>query len=285
VDIISSSPFLKMRILPIINKSLKDLLPLSFSSTPAVSIRKENKMWVATSMLIHTLESFTDSLVVTEGDEKPIGVIGGREVIENIFKNPTSSFFDDTTVEQIVDRNLVILSNDTTLKELLDKWKNTRRAFSIIPNNHGGYSAISARKILEIGANCVTDITISELPKKEVVTFEQDSTIKEIMNLMLQKNSRKILLKDSNYFISDRLLIQSIAQEFNFFRNVKFLERHVKDSFRLEEARKISKDLNLTEISKIMYSMPHPCVIFQNQVITPWDICLALESERVEFLG
>ena len=274
-----------MRILPIINKSLKDLLPLSFNSTPAVSIRKENKMWVATSMLIHTLESFTDSLVVTEGDEKPIGVIGGREVIENIFKNPTSSFFDDTTVEQIVDRNLVILSNDTTLKELLDKWKNTRRAFSIIPNNHGGYSAISARKILEIGANCVTDITISELPKKEVVTFEQDSTIKEIMNLMLQKNSRKILLKDSNYFISDRLLIQSIAQDFDFFRNVKFLERHVKDSFRLEEARKVSKDLNLTEISKIMYSMPHPCMIFQNQVITPWDICLALESERVEFLG
>jgi len=274
-----------MRILPIINKRLKDLLPLSFSSTPAVSIRKENKMWVATSMLIHTLESFTDSLVVTEGDEKPIGVIGGREVIENIFKNPTSSFFDDTTVEQIVDRNLVILSNDTTLKNLLDKWKTTRRAFSIIPNNHGGYSAISARKILEIGANCVTDITISELPKKEVVTFEQDSTIKEIMNLMLQKNSRKILLKDSNYFISDRLLIQSIAQEFDFFRNVKFLECHVKDSFRLEEARKVSKDLNLTEISKIMYSMPHPCIIFQNQVITPWDICLALESERVEFLG
>jgi len=274
-----------MRILPIINKSLKELLPLSFNSTPAVSIRKENKMWVATSMLIHTLESFTDSLVVTEGDEKPIGVIGGKEIIENIFKNPTSSFFDDTTVEQIVDKNLVILSNDTTLKDLLDKWKNTRRAFSIIPNNHGGYSAISARKILEIGANCVTDITISELPKKEIVTFEQDSTIKEIMNLMLQKNSRKILLKDSNYFISDRLLIQSIAQEFDFFRNVKFLERHVKDSFRLEEARKVSKDLNLTEISKIMYSMPHPCMIFQNQVITPWDICLALESERIEFLG
>lgn len=274
-----------MRILPIINKSLNELLPLSFNSTPAVSIRKENKMWVATSMLIHTLESFTDSLVVTEGDEKPIGVIGGREIIENIFKNPTSSFFDDTTVEQIVDKNLVILSNDTTLKDLLDKWKNTKRAFSIIPNNHGGYSAISARKILEIGANCVTDITISELPKKEIVTFEQDSTIKEIMNLMLQKNSRKILLKDSNYFISDRLLIQSIAQEFDFFRNVKFLERHVKDSFRLEEARKVSKDLNLTEISKIMYSMPHPCMIFQNQVITPWDICLALESERIEFLG
>ena len=236
-------------------------------------------------MLIHALESFTDSLVVTEGDETPIGVIGGKEIIENIFKNPSSSFFDDTTVEQILDKKLVILSEKTTLKELLDSWKQTRRAFSIIPNNHGGYSAISARKILEIGASCVTDLTISELPKKEMITFEENSSIKEIVSLMLQKNSRKILLKDSNYFISDRLLIQSIAQDFEFFRNVKFLERHVKESFRLEEAKRISKDMNLSEISKIMYSMLHPCMIYHDQVITPWDVCLALESERIEFLG
>lgn len=242
-------------------------------------------MWVATSMLIHALESFTDSLVVTEEDEKPIGVIGGKEVIENIFKNPSSSFFDDTTVEQILDKKLIILSDITTLKELLESWKETRRAFSIFPNNHGGYSAISARKLLEIGANSITDATISEIPKKEIITFEQDNTIKEIMSLMLEKNSRKILLKNSNFFISDRLLIQSIAQDFDFFRNVKFLERHVKDSFRLEEAKRISKDLNLTEVSKLMYSMPHPCLLYQDQVITPWDICLALESKRFEFLG
>ena len=73
--------------MPIYNQTLKDLLPLSLSSTPAVSIRKENEMWVATGMLIHYLESFTDSLVVTEGDEKPIGIIGGKEVIKNIFEN------------------------------------------------------------------------------------------------------------------------------------------------------------------------------------------------------
>lgn len=103
----------------IINKTLKELLPLSFTSTPAVSIRKENKIWVATGMLIHYLESFTDSLVVTERDEIPIGVIGGREIIENIFKNPSPDFFDNLTVEQIFDKNLVILSPITTLDELL----------------------------------------------------------------------------------------------------------------------------------------------------------------------
>ena len=269
----------------ITNKNLKDLLPLSFKSTPAVSIRKENKIWIATGMLIHYLESFTDSLVVTEENEKPIGVIGGREIIENIFKDPSSNFFDNTTVEQITDKNLVILSDKTTLKELLTIWKKTRRAFSIIPNNLGGYSAISGRKLLEIGANCVTDLTISELPKKEVYTFEQDSTMKDIISLMLEKNTRKLLLKDTNYFISDRLIIQSIAQEFDFFRNVKFLDRRFEESFKFEEAKKISKDVNLADMSKSMYAMMHPYVMYEDQVITPWDICMALQSDRIEFLG
>ena len=236
-------------------------------------------------MLIHYLESFTDSIVVTEENEKPIGIIGGKEIIENIFKDPSSNFFDNTTVEQIMNKSLVILSDKTNLGKLLTTWKKTRRAFSIIPNNLGGYSAISGRKLLEIGANCVTDLTVSELPKKEVATFEKDSTIKDIISLMLEKNTRKLLLKDTNYFISDRLLIQSIAQEYDFFRNVKFLERRFEESFKLEEVKKISKDVNLADISKSMYAMVHPYVIYEDQVITPWDICMALQSDRIEFLG
>ena len=271
--------------MPITNKTLKELLPLSFNSTPAVSIRKENKVWIATGMLIHYLESFTDSLVVTEEDEKPIGVIGGKEIIENIFKNPSSDFFDNTTVKQITDTNLTILSDESNLGELFTTWKKTRRAFSIIPNHLGGYSAISGRKILEIGANCVTNLTISEFPRKEIQTFGKKDTIKDIMKLMLEKNTRKLLLKDTNYFISDRLLIQSIAQDYDFFRDVKFLEHKFEESLRLGEAKRISKDLNLSEISKKMYAMMHPYVIYQDQVITPWDICMALQSDRIEFLG
>lgn len=272
-------------LLPIRNQTLKDLLPYSLSSTPAVSIRKENKMWMATCMLMHYLESFTDSLVVTEEDEKPIGVIGGKEVIKNIFENPSADFFDKITVEQVMDKNLIIISEKIKLEELFEKWKQTRRAFSIIPNNLGGYSAISGRKLLEICANCITDVTISELPKKEIITFNRTDTMKDIISLMLQNNTRRLVLKNTNMFINDRLIIQTIAQKFDFFRNVKFLDHMITESFNLEEAKKISKDTNLAEISKIMSVMVHPCIIFQDQLITPWDICAALQLDRIEFLG
>ena len=272
-------------LLPIRNQTLKDLLPYSLSSTPAVSIRKENKMWMATCMLMHYLESFTDSLVVTEEDEKPIGVIGGKEVIKNIFENPSADFFDKITVEQVMDKNLIIISEKIKLEELFEKWKQNRRAFSIIPNNLGGYSAISGRKLLEICANCITDVTISELPKKEIITFNRTDTMKDIISLMLQNNTRRLVLKNTNMFINDRLIIQTIAQKFDFFRNVKFLDHRIAESFDLEEAKKISKDTNLAEISKIMSVMVHPCIIFQDQLITPWDICVALQLDRIEFLG
>jgi predicted transcriptional regulator len=254
------------------------------STTPAVSIRKENKMWEASCMLMHYLESFTDSLVVTEKDEKPIGVIGGKEVMENIFENPSLDFFKKTTVEQVMDKNLAILPEKINLGELLEKWKQTRRAFSIIPNKLGGYSAISGRKLLEIGVNCITNMTISELPKKEIITFNRNDTMKDIIELMLQKKTRRLILKNTNIFISDRLIIQIIAQKFDFFKNVKFLDHRIADSFNLEEAKKISEDVNLAEISKIMYGMLHPYIIFQDQTISPWDICMALQSDRIEFL-
>lgn len=271
-------------LLPAHNQTLKELLPYSLCSTPAVSIRKENKMGTATCMLMHYLESFTDSLVVTEEDEKPIGVIGGKEVIVNIFENPSSDFFEKTTVEQVMDKNLIIISEKTKLGELLEKWKQTRRAFSIIPNNLGGYSAISARKLLEICANCSTDMTISELPKKEIITFNRTNTMKDIFSLMLQNNTRRLKLINTSMFLSDRLIIQTIAQKFDFFKKVKFLDHMIAESFNLEEAKKIPNDMNLTEVSKIMSVMIHPCIIFQDQVITPWDICIALQSDRIEFL-
>ena len=53
----------------------------------------------------------------------------------------------------------------------------------------------------------------------------------------------------------------------------------------LEEAKRISEDMNFAEVSKMMYGMTHTYIIFQDQVITPLDICMALQSDRIEFLG
>ncbi|MEX0656386.1 MAG: CBS domain-containing protein [Nitrosopumilaceae archaeon] len=269
--------------MPIGERNLQDLLPLSLESTPAVSIRRENKIWVAAAMLIHYLESFTDSLVVTDDKSKPLGIVGGKEILENILKNPSSAFFDDTVVEDIMDKNVDIISKEITLKDLLQRWMRTKRAFSILPNRHKGYSVISARKLLEIGANCKTEMTVSELPKKKVATFMYNDTVKDIIKSMFENKTRKLVFKNTSSFISDRIIIEYIVRELNYLRNIDyFLDLKFEEPFRLAESKVISDDMKISELSKIMFGMLHPFVIYQDQVISPWDLCMALLSDKVE---
>ena len=266
--------------------TLKELLPLSLYSTPAVSIRKENKLWTATAMLAHYLESFTDSLVVTDLEEKPIGLIGGFEIIQNIFENPSSNFFDEKIVEDIFDKELIQVNPETKLKNLIEKWMITRRAFCIIPNQYFGYSAISSRKLLEIGANCKTDIRVRDLPKKRnIATFDFDDTVGKIINQMFENRTRKILLKGAQSFVSDRIIVQTVAQNLDYLRGIEnFLSMKLGKSFQLSDAKSVSEDLNFAELSKQMFSMMHPFVITKDhQVYSPWDISQMLLSEDIEY--
>ncbi|WP_179368828.1 CBS domain-containing protein [Candidatus Nitrosotenuis sp. DW1] len=261
--------------------ALRDLLPLSLTNTPCVSVQKQSNVQEAIGLLIPYLESMTDSLIVTNGDNKPLGIVGGREIIERVLSNPTYNLFENK-VESVMSTQITSVSGTTKLRDVIEEWKQTGRAFSIIPNFIGGYSAISARKLLEIGKSSMTEMTISEMPKKKAITFKVDATVNSIINMMLKHKTRKLLLENSNQFISDRIIIEKIATDFNYLKNINnFLDLPVVD-FGFEYAKIITKDLNVNELSSIMFGMMHPYVVYKDQAISPWDICLTLLSEKMQ---
>jgi predicted transcriptional regulator len=232
-------------------------------------------------MLIHNLESFTDSLAVVQ-NAKPIGILGGKEIIEGVFHNPSSRFFDNTNVEKIMSKNLKIVTEQTKLEELLEYWTQTRRAFAIIPNKMFGYSALSARKLLEIVLECKTGLYMSDLPKKDIGRFKKDDSIADIIGLMLEFGTRKILYEESSKFVSDRQLIQHIAKNLNYLRGIdNFLDLTL-DPTSLDQAKVVYENLKISKLAKIMNSMQHPYVLFEEQVITPWDMCISLLSDKLE---
>jgi CBS domain-containing protein len=260
---------------------IRDLLPMSLMTTPCVSIQKQSRVEEAIGLLIPYLESMTDSLIVTGDKNEPIGIVGGREVIEGVSSDPSEKLFDKT-VEKMMSSKITKISGTTKLRDIIEEWKKTGRAFSIIPNAIGGFSAVSARKLLEVGKISMTDMRISDLPKKSIVTFKMDATVREIINLMLKHNTRKILLENTNQFVSDRIIIEKIATDLNYLRNTaNFLDLPV-IGFGLEYAKVISKDIMVNELSSIMFGMMHPYAVFRDQAISPWDICLALLSEKVQ---
>lgn len=256
------------------NRSLGDLLQGSLTSTPCVNVRKNAKVKVVTGMLVQYLETFTDSVVVRD-DVKPIGVIGGREIIQGVFKNPTVDFFEMKQVDEITDSRLNVVSPDVALKELISLWKSAGRAFALIDLEYDNYSVISVKKLLEIGINNNVDFHISEIPKKKIVTFDKDATFGDIMKLMLENRTRKILLEGTNQFINDRIIIEMIEKLNYLLDTGNFLEIPA-SIVSLEEAKVVTDDLSLSDISKTMYDMSQPLIIHEEQVISPWDVCMYL---------
>jgi len=247
-------------------------------SSPAVSIRTTDTVSDAASLLAHHLESFTDSLVVTK-DAYPVGLVGGIELLDGVLKNPTSDFFDNTLVAEIMNNKLAIITKQTRLSDLLKQWQQARRAFAIIPNQYHGYSVVSARKLLEVGALSKTDMRVSDMPKKKIVTFTKDYTVKEIIVSMFENKTRKLILESVSLFISDRIITEKIANDLNYLRNVNnFLDMKA-DIFKLESPKIISEDMEIPEACKIMSDMLHPYLMTKDQVISPWDIVMILGSE------
>ena len=266
--------------IPISEISLNELFGDTLTSSLCVNIEKGTETWVATGMLVQQLESFTDAVVVREND-KPIGIVGGKDVIVELIQVPTSALFYKTKVEDIMEERWPTVSKETKLRELIEFWKKTRRAFAAIPNEFSDYSAISAKKLLEVGKKIKTDITISELPEKKLITFTNEKTIGDILDLMLENNTRRLIQENSTKFINDRIILQKITEELNCLQDVEnFLDIPITE-FNLEEVKDVSDNLSIPEISKMMYDMEHPCVLYREKIITPWDICLILLSEKL----
>jgi predicted transcriptional regulator len=117
------------------------------------------------------------------------------------------------------------------------------------------------------------------LPKKPIITFKPDDSLGTIINAMFENKTRKILLENSNKYISDRMILEAISEKLGYLTNIdNFLEMSV-NTIELEKARVIFDDFKIHEVSAMMYDMDHPYVIYKDILVSPWDICNILMSK------
>ncbi|MEM2786173.1 MAG: CBS domain-containing protein [Candidatus Nitrosotenuis sp.] len=262
--------------------TLDELFPKTLTDSPCVYIDKDKEVWVATEMCAQYLESAVDSIVVVDGDGIPIGIVGGYDLLDNLRKNSTRDFQYSSSVEQIMFRDVPEVEKRTKLKDLIAKWQDTRRAFAILGNESDGYSAISARKMLDVGMRCKTDLTVSSMPKNKIVTFQPDDTLDKLVNRMFENKTRKLVLENSNQYISDRLILAEISRILKFEKTVESLLDIPVKQLRLDYAKTITEDLPFDYLCSLMNKMEHPYVLYKDTTISPWDICLVLKSDDLK---
>lgn len=264
--------------------NLEELFGRTLTDTSCIYIDKGRDVWVATEMCAQYLESAVDSIVVRdEVGQQPVGIVGGYDLLNHLRKNPTLESQYLTKVEEIMFRELPHIERETRLGDLIGNWKNSRRAFAYLPNESGDYSPISARKMLEIGMKYRFDVSISSMPRtKTVVTFQRYDTLGNILDLMFENHTRKVMLQDSNQFISDRLILGEVSRILKFQQNFEYLLDLPVKQITLGYAREINEDVSLSRLCSLMDKMDHPYVVYKgNTVITPWDVCLALQSDSL----
>lgn len=256
--------------------TLDYLLPYTLHSTPIASVQKNEKMWVVTAMLCRYLESFTDGVIVMN-EKEPLGVLGGRETLSRLLQNPTLEFFEDYTAGQIMADHINIVSPKTTLGELLLMMMRQRLGVAIIPYKDHGYASISARSLLEVAATAKSDMRVSEIPKKKIVTVSPDDSIKNVIITMLQHQTRKLVFDDLSTYISDRGIVEKIALGMNYLANSSDFLNTEANSFNPKLLTKIDADIEITTLAKTMISMDVPYVLANDHIISPWDIILVLK--------
>jgi CBS-domain-containing membrane protein len=232
-------------------------------------------------MCAEYLESHVDSIIVRDDSFKPVCILGGIELLDNLRKNPTRDFQYASKVGEIMMRGFSTIDSNILLIDLIQSWKNSGRAFSIILNEYGDCSTVSARRLLDLGAKCSTDATVSSLTSRKAITCRKDATLGEILELMYKNKVRKLLLEDSHQFISDRLILSEISKILRFEPDVdNFIDLPV-GRFKLAEAVEVEAEMHFNQLCVAMQAMDHPLVLSGDAVLTPWDICLGLISPNV----
>ena len=254
--------------------TVEEILPHLLVNSSMATIESKEKVWVAASMLVRFLTSFTNNLVVMESGT-PIGMLGSREVLQCLHNNPTHNFFSEHYVNEIMSKELYTTSPKTRVFDLLRKMSQHGRDFALVQTTEGEFSTISARRLLEVGILCDTRIRVSDVPSKKIITFQREDNIEFIIMAMLNNNTDILVLEHTPFFVTPQIIFEKIA-ELNYLDGVdNFLDSKV-STLRMKSGLVISDTTTVPEMCKIMLSMRHTFVMTQNNVLTPWDIISTL---------
>lgn len=256
---------------------LEDIFPHLIVNSSIVTIEPQEKILIATSMLTRFLESFTNHLVVME-NEVPGGVIGANEIMRSLLKNSTYDFFH-STVEQHMNRNLYFVDEKTKLYDMLREMKCNERDFAILKNHSCEFSTISARRLLEVGILCDTNMRVADIPSRPIVTFSRNDNVEDIISSMLTNKIDILILENTASFINPQIIFEKILEDSEYLQQIDNFLQLKTSMFKLRTAKIISENLTIPELCKIMLKMRHPFVMTRDKILTPYDMILALGNK------
>lgn len=96
---------------------------------------------------------------------------------------------------------------------------------------------------------------------------------------MFENKTRKLILENTNQFISDQLILGEISRIIQFQTDIEYFLDTPVNQIKLENVETVTEDLKFHRLCSMMGKMDHPYVIYKDMVLSPWDVCLTLLRE------
>ena len=165
---------------------------------------------------------------------------------------------------------LPVIRYDATLSDLLSRFIETKFGLAFV--HKAGGALISLSDVLQLYDRGLVD---TELKCMDVAStpfrLQNDATLKEALEEMINRRIRRIFVNDSNTFISDRTAIDHIfsPEGIQVLRHDLYAKKI--NEIRMMHATPVKDSLPLKEAAKLLLRDKGNCLLCETGVVTPWD--------------
>lgn len=174
-----------------------------------------------------------------------------------------------------------IISENEDLEDLLDLFFKRRFGFAYVERaggtQLGGFANLRDLIALYEKSIIKTDLRVGDVASYPVVSMPGDSSLKEVLDKMVRKNVRRVLVSGTqNNIISDRDIISYVSSIYR-------LDGFTLDPSRLLEAKLedlkkthpsgVELELPIDRAAKIVYENGG-CLLCGEGIVTPWDLVI-----------
>ncbi|HMK82415.1 MAG TPA: CBS domain-containing protein [Candidatus Bathyarchaeia archaeon] len=227
---------------------------------------------------------YVDFLPVIRGG-RVVGGITSLEILGALSKTRNSGFhyLIETKIADIC-RPVGLAEPRSSLQSVLDAMRRTKNGNVCIVRDGELIATISLRDIIRYATFLIaeTNIQISELANP-AITLPSNATLAEMLDLMIAKGVRRILIQasGSQKVADDRIIVEhafgdngitTLSDDPTGFWKLPL------GNLPLREVISIDGGVDVAEAWKNMYQSPAQCLVVGESILTPWDVVIRLND-------
>jgi predicted transcriptional regulator len=253
---------------------VKEAVPHIFRR-PLLDVSPDTPLTQLATFLAIGPQIYVDGLAVTY-DKKSVGRIGSKHILK--YANSHKSLeWTNVFASDLMDSEIKRIEADAPLNELLKIFGRTRFAFVPVTIRGEITTTISIRDLLRL----IVDARLtgsSKLISSQIVSCSADTNLRDIINLMLSRNIRNIVVRHDNetFVVNDRKILEFLfsPDARTMFTKGKELAEITVGVLDLYSGSAKINDLAISEAARLLTSVATPFLLIEDSILSPWDVVM-----------